>query len=170
MILALEKYDQRVEIELLKKDISIMASLFEKFDSTLDKMQEIAANLSKMVSLQEQRLENQEQTTKDMQSILEMRRVEHNNDIKELHSRITTVNRELSEKIEDTEKTILKELHDMRKEMKDNAVKDDKNENSLANRLSKIEAWKYTVVGGLIVVTWVLAKADIGQIFKLIFK
>lgn len=165
-----EKIDHRVEIELLKKDVSIMATLCEKFDITIEKMQEIAANLSKMVSLQEQRLENQEQTTKEMQSLLEMRRVEHNNDIKDLHLRITTVNRELSDKIEETEKAILKELHDMRKEMKDNAVKDDKNENSLANRLSKIEAWKYTVVGGLLVVTWVLAKADIGQIFKLIFK
>lgn len=159
--------DQRVEIELLKKDISIMATLCEKFDTTIDKMQEIASNLSRMVSLQEQRLENQEETTKEIQSVMEMRRVEHNNDIKELHSRITTVNRELSDKIEETEKTILQELHTIRLEIKESHKA--KEESSLMKRLSEVEAWKYTMMGGIIVITWVLAKSDLSKFFKLIF-
>jgi hypothetical protein len=167
--LALDKIDQRVEIELLKKDINIMATLCEKFDKTIDKMQEIAANLSKMISLQEQRLENQEQTTKEMQSVLEMRRIEHNNDIKELHSRITTVNRELSVKIEETEKTILHELQEIRKEIKDSHKKENVEDKSLMKRLEQMEAWKYMLMGGIAVITWVLAKADLSAIFKLLF-
>jgi chromosome segregation ATPase len=159
--------DHRVEIELLKKDISIMANLCEKFDTTIDKMQEIASNLSRMVSLQEQRLENQEETTKEIQSVLEMRRVEHNNDIKELHSRITTVNRELSDKIEETEKTILQELQEIRKEIKESHTREDA---SFSKRLAEIETWKYMIMGGIVVITWVLAKADLGAIFKLLFK
>lgn len=152
-----EEFNSRIEIELLKKDVTIMATLCEKFDTTIDKMQEIASNLSKMISLQEQRIEGQEKVTKEVQSILEMRRVEHNNDIKELHSRITTVNRELSDKIEETEKTILAELHDMRQEIKSEKT-------SFADRLAKIEVWKYTVVGGLMVITWIAAKVDIIKI------
>jgi len=162
--------DQRVEIELLKKDVSIMANLCEKFDTTIDKMQEIASNLSRMVSLQEQRLENQEETTKEIQSVLEMRRVEHNNDIKELHSRITTVNRELSDKIEETEKTILTELQEIRKEIKESHTKESREGNFFMKRLEKIEAWKYMMMGGIVVITWLLARADISAIFKLIFK
>jgi len=158
--------DQRVEIELLKKDVNIMASLCEKFDTTIDKMQEIASNLSRMVSLQEQRLENQEETTKEIQSVLEMRRVEHNNDIKELHSRITTVNRELSDKIEETEKTILTELQGIRKEIKESHTREDA---SFSKRLAQIETWKYMMMGGIVVITWILAKSDISKIFKLLF-
>ena len=162
--------DQRVEIELLKKDVSIMTSLFEKFDKTIDKMQEIASSLSRMVSLQEQRLDNQEGTTKELQSVLEMRRLEHNNDIKELHSRITTVNRELSDKIEETEKIILQELQEIRKEIKEShTTKEEKEHIPLMKRLESIEAWKYTMMGGIVVITWVLAKADLGKFFKLIF-
>ena len=162
--------DQRVEIELLKKDVSIMTSLFEKFDKTIDKMQEIASSLSRMVSLQEQRLDNQEGTTKELQSVLEMRRLEHNNDIKELHSRITTVNRELSDKIEETERTILHELQEIRKEIKEShTAKEEKEHIPLMKRLESIEAWKYTMMGGIVVITWVLAKADLGKFFKLIF-
>lgn len=166
----LPQIDQRVEIELLKKDVSIMTSLFEKFDKTIDKMQEIASSLSRMVSLQEQRLENQEETTKELQSVLEMRRLEHNNDIKELHSRITTVNRELSDKIEETEKIILQELQEIRKEIKEaHTVKEDKQHSPLLKRLESIESWKYMMMGGIVVITWVLAKADMGKFFKLLF-
>lgn len=158
--------DHRVEIELLKKDVSMITTLCEKFDATIDKMQDIASNLSKMVSLQEQRLTNQEESTKEIQGILEMRRLEHNNDIKELHSRITTVNRELSDKIEETEKTILQELQEIRKEIKDSHVREDTS--SLSKRLAEIETWKYMMMGGIIVVTWLLAKSDLSKFFKLI--
>ncbi len=164
------QFDQRVEIELLKKDVSIMANLCEKFDTTIDKMQEIASSLSRMVSLQEQRLENQEETTKEIQSVLEMRRIEHNNDIKELHSRITTVNRELSDKIEETERTIIQELQEIRKEIKESHNKDNQSDISFMKRLEQIESWKYMMMGGIVVITWVLAKADLGAIFKLLFK
>lgn len=149
--------DQRVDIELLKKDVSIITTLCEKFDTTIDKMQEIASNLSRMVSLQEQKIENQEKVTKEVQSVLEMRRIEHNNDIKELHSRITTVNRELSDKIEESENKILKELQCLKNEL----IKEKK---TLGGRLSEIEAWKYTMVGGLMVITWIFAKVDIIKI------
>lgn len=161
--------NERVEIELLKKDVTIMASLCEKFDVTIEKMQEIAFNLSRMVSLQEQRLEQQEETTKELQSVMEMRRIEHNNDIKELHSRITTVNRDLSDKIEETEKTILLEIQELRKEIKESTTTSSKKDGFLMKKLSEIEAWRYTMMGAIIVITWVLAKADIGKFIKLLF-
>lgn len=162
-------YNERIEIELLKKDVNIMASLCEKFDKTIDKMQEIASNLSKIVSLHEQRLETQEGATRDIQELLEMRRIEHNNDIKELHSRITNVNRELSDKIEETEKTILLELQEIRKEIKESHKKESEDDKTLAKRLAEIEMWKYMMMGGIFIIGWMLAKSDIGKIFKLIF-
>lgn len=165
-----DQYNQRVEIELLKKDVNIITSLCEKFDTTIEKMQEIASNLSRMVSLQEQRLELTEKTTNEMQNVIEMRRVEHNNDIKELHSRITTVNRELSDKIEETEKKILEELHLMRQDMKKAKEEEMKEDTSLGTRLSKLESWQYMVMGGIAVTTWILAKADLSAILKLLFK
>lgn len=126
----------KVDIELLKKDVTTMSALLEKFDTTIDKMQEIASNLSKMVSLQEQRLENQEKITTEVQSILEMRRLEHNNNIKDIYNRINTVNKELTDKIEDTEKTILAELQKIREELH-------KKDEGFGARLGQIEMWKY---------------------------
>ena len=149
-----DEIENKIEIELLKKDVTTMSALLEKFDTTIDKMQEIASSLSKMVSLQEQRLEAQEDATRDMQSILEMRRLEHNSDIKELHSRITTVNRDLTEKIEETERAILSELQAIRQKL-------DNDERSLGIRLNKIEMWKYGVGVVIVVLAWIAGQTDI---------
>ena len=130
--------DIRVDIELLKKDVTTMSALLEKFDTTIDKMQEIASNLSRMVSLQEQRLENQERVTAEVQSILEMRRVENNNNIRDIYNRINTVNTDLTNKIEDTERTILAELQKLRDDIH-------KKNEGLGSRLGQIEMWKYGV-------------------------
>ena len=151
--------DNRIEIELLKKDVTTMSALLEKFDTALDKMQEIASSLSRMLSLQEQRLEVQETATKELQSVLEMRRLEHNSEIKDLHSRITTVNRDLTEKIDQTESKILAEIQALRTELK--------SENKgLGSRLGEIELWKYGVGMVIVVLAFIAAKAiDIAKLF-----
>jgi predicted RNase H-like nuclease (RuvC/YqgF family) len=136
----------KVDIELLKKDVVTMSALLEKFDTTIDKMQEIASSLSRMVSLQEQRLENQEKTTAEMQSVLEMRRIETNNNIKDIYNRINTVNKELTDKIEDSEKSILAELQKLRQEIQ-------KEDTGISKRLGQIEIWKY---GAAAVITFLL--------------
>lgn len=152
--------DNKIEIELLKKDVTTMSALLEKFDTTIDKMQEIASNLSRMVSLQEQRIENQEKITSEVQSILEMRRQEHNNNIKDIYNRINTVNRELTDKIEDTEKTILAELQAIRQKL-------DADKNTFGSRLSQIETWKYMVIGALLLVSFVIGNmSSIAKFFN----
>ena len=154
-----DEIENRLEIELLKKDVVTMSALLTKFDTALDKMQEIASSLSKMVSLQEQRLEVQETATKELQSVLEMRRLEHNSEIKDLHSRITTVNRDLTEKIDQTESKILAEIQALRTELK--------SENKgLGTRLGQIELWKYGVGMVIVVLAFIAAKAiDIAKLF-----
>lgn len=144
----------KVDIELLKKDVITMSALLEKFDTTIDKMQEIASNLSRMVSLQEQRLENQEKITAEVQSVLEMRRLEHNNNIKEVYNRINTVNKELTDKIEDTEKAILSELQKLRSELQSDKEK-------TGTRLGQIEMWKYGVIAVIIVLAWVVGQTNL---------
>ena len=144
----------KVDIELLKKDVVTMSALLEKFDTTIDKMQEIASSLSRMVSLQEQRIENQEKVTAEVQSVLEMRRIEHNNNIKDIYNRINTVNKELTDKIEDTEKTILAELQKIRDDLH-------KKDEGFGDRLGKIEMWKYAVGLVVIVLAWIAGQTDI---------
>lgn len=153
--------ENKIEIELLKKDVVTMSALLTKFDAALDKMQEIASSLSRMVSLQEQRLEVQEIATKELQSVLEMRRIENNQEIKDLHSRITTINRELTDKITETEKTILNEIQTLHSELKTD-------HKSIGSRLSSIELWKYGVAAIFAVMIFLVTRnaINIDNLFK----
>ena len=139
-----------------------MSALLEKFDATIDKMQEIASSLSRMVSLQEQRLENQEKVTAEVQSVLEMRRIEHNNNIKEVYNRINTVNKELTDKIEDTEKSILDELKNIRDDL-------NKKNEGMGARLGQIEMWKYGAAAIIAFIIFLVGKnaINISKIFGL---
>ena len=146
--------ENRIEIELLKKDVTTMAALLSKFDTTIDKMQEIASSLSRMVSLQEQRIETQERITQEVQGLLEMRRQEQQNNIKDVYNRINTVNKELTDKIEDTERTILGEIKNLRDELS-------KNKEGIGDRLGKIETWKYGVGIVIIVLAWLAGQTNV---------
>lgn len=150
--------NNKLEIELLKKDVEVITNLFNKFDVTIDKLQEIATTLSRMVSMQEQRIEFQENVTKEIQNTLELRRMEHNKDIKELHSRISDVNTELTRKIEESEVAILAELKKLREELSGEKT-------SLLERLSAVEGWKWMLTGVFAVVVWILTQIDITQFF-----
>jgi len=145
--------ETRIEIELLKKDVTTMSALLEKFDVTMEKMQEIATSLSRMVSLHEQRLETHEKITREVQEILEMRRQEHSNNIKDVYDRINTVNKELTDKIEDTEKTILQELKKLHEEISSN-------KEGFGIRLGQIEMWKYGIGIVIIVFAWFIGETE----------
>jgi protein subunit release factor A len=151
--------NNKLEIELLKKDVSVITNLFNKFDVTIDKLQEIASTLSKMVSIQEQRIEFQESVTKEIQSTLELRRMEHNTEIKELHTRISAVNSELTGKIEESERAILAELKKLREEISGEKT-------SLLDRLAAVEGWKWMLTGVFAVVVWLVSQVDITQFFS----
>jgi hypothetical protein len=152
--------ENRIEIELLKKDVTTMAALLSKFDTTIDKMQEIASSLSRMVSLQEQRIETQERITQEVQGLLEMRRQEQQSNIKDVYNRINTVNRELTDKIEDVENKILEELKKIREDLS-------KKDEGIASRVGNIETWKYGIVLVAVVLAWIAGQANLlDNLFK----
>ena len=47
--------DYKLDIALVKKDIDIITKLCEKMDTTIDKIEDVASNLTRIVSLQEQK-------------------------------------------------------------------------------------------------------------------
>lgn len=110
------------------------------------------------------KLETQVEQVKE--SVKEMKE-----DIKELHSRITTGNREIIEKIDAMENRMdekariqaiaAKEQHDSIKtdvlsEMKSMTKTLDDDINKVSNRVEILEKWRYMIVGGAIVLGYVL--------------
>ena len=91
-----------------------------------------------MLVQHEQKLTRAEQTDDDIFVTLEARRKEWDNDLKELHSRITSNTKELREHQIQSENNMLNELRHMRQQ--------------LSERVGVLEKWRWLIIGGSIII------------------
>jgi len=137
-----DELDPKLEIQLLKKDVELLSKLYGKFDDTIDKMQGVASDISRIVYLQEQKFQQQENFNKEIEHSIDEHRKEHNKDITDLHERITN-----------TERIILNEIQELKAD--------------LANKISEINKWRYMVIGAVGIASFALAKfIDVAKLFR----
>jgi len=134
----------KVEVGVLKEKVNTIADLCEKMDRVIEKL---ADNNTIMVN----------QIYKDM----DKRKEDTVGDIKELHSRITTTDRNLSDKIELTERRIMDEIKSLRDHITEHNQKED-------DDLKSILQWKWMVAGGVIVLAWVISNVKLEFLAKLL--
>lgn len=150
----------RLDIELMKKDIHLVNDICRKLDTTIEKLEELTVSMTKILSLHEQRLEFHEKRNQDLDKLIELRRTELLADIKELHSRVTTVNRELTTQIEHTEREITNEIKSLREFITTHQAKS-------SGLLTQIQNWRWMIIGAMIAVTWIVSNINLGAVSKL---
>ena len=134
----------KTEIALLKKDAKTGELIHQRLEVAVDKLTEITISLKGMLIQQEQKISKAEQTDDDIFITLESRRKEWDNDLKELHSRITTNSRELREHQIQSENKMLNEIRAVRTQ--------------LSERVGVLEKWRWLIIGGSIVVGFIAQK------------
>lgn len=75
-------------------------------------------------------------------------------DIKELHSRITTGNREIMDKLDEKIDALAKSDKEQHEQLKDSM-------NRVKDRVDVLERWRWMIVGGAIVCGYLLGHSDI---------
>ena len=126
------------KIALLEKDAKTGEQIHRRLEIAIDKLSDCAISLKGMLAQQEQKLTKAEQTDEDIFITLESRRKEWDNDLKELHSRITTNTKELRENQIQSENNMLNELRSMRQQ--------------LSERVGVLEKWRWLIIGGSIII------------------
>jgi nanoRNase/pAp phosphatase (c-di-AMP/oligoRNAs hydrolase) len=106
-------------------------------------------------------VDNQDRMTNQIYTDMEKRREDTTNDIKELHARITTVDRNLSDKLELTERRIKEEITNLQKQIAEHNKKED-------SELKKILEWKWAAAGGIVVVVWLLSNIKFDTLIKML--
>ena len=142
----------KTEVALLKKDAKTGELIHQRLEVAVDKLTEITISLKGMIAQQQTKLERAEQTDDDIFITLESRRKEWDNDLKELHSRITTNSRELREHQIQSENNMLNELRSMRQQ--------------LSERVGVLEKWRWLIIGGSIIIGLMMSNPS-GNIWEL---
>jgi len=160
MVTVKRKSNVNTEVELLKKDITLINDVFRKLDATIEKLEELTVSMTKILSLHEQKLEYHERKDQELDRLIELRRTELLTDIKELHSRVTTVNRELTIQIENTETKITNEI----KALKQHITQE---HNKSSNVVEQIQRWKWMILGGSAAVMWLISSVNFATLSKI---
>ena len=133
----------KVDVEVLKNQVLTITQLCGKMDSVIEKL-----------------VDNHDRMVNQIYNDMEKRKADTNNDIKELHSRITTISREVADKVELTERRIMEEIKSLREDIAEHNKKED-------DDLKAIKQWKWMVVGGVVVLAWLISNLNLAALSKI---
>ena len=139
------------KVAVLEHDLKQVQVVFGRLDVAIEKIGDVSNCINKMLAVHDTKLEAQENVNEDIYQSLEVHRNETKASNAELHSRITTITRELETKIQATEVKVLEAIKDLKKSV-------EKEEEKNKERIDKLEKAKYLFVGGGIVVGAIVTK------------
>ena len=142
-------HDVEMKVGLLGRDVQQTDRLCEKLSESISKLQEVNANILRMITIHEHRHEQHEKAE-----------IELKDDIKELHSRITTVNREIHERIDEVERHISERIDALRSDLIQH--KKEEGGNMVGDTLKEIDRYKWMILGAAIAIGWIIGNVNLG--------
>ena len=125
--------DIRVQLETLRKDIENVNSIQGRLDTAIDKLTDVSTSIKSMLAVHEEKIQRQEQIDDVIFTKLKERAAE-----------IDNVYRDLARELDQVEKRLLIEIKSLK--------------NDIGGRVGILEKWKWLIMGGSIVVGWVVSK------------
>ena len=123
----------KVDIESLRKDIENMNTINGRIDTAIDKLTDVSTSIKSMLAVHEEKIQRQEKIDEVIFDKLKDRADE-----------ISDVYRELKRDVEMSEKRLLIEIKSLK--------------NDIGARVGVLERYKWLIIGGAIVIGWIMSK------------
>ena len=123
----------KVDIESLRKDIENVNNINGRIDTAIDKLTDVSSSIKSMLAVHEEKITRQEKIDEVIFDKLKDRADE-----------ISEVYRELKRDIETSEKRLLIEIKGLKID--------------IGGRVGMLERYKWLIMGGAIVLGWILSK------------
>jgi hemerythrin superfamily protein len=130
--------DLRVDVGVLKTQVLTLSAICNKLDAVIEKL-----------------VEQHDRHIAKVYTDMDNRRAEVDTDVREIHDRIDTV----LDKMQASELRIMEEIKGLRKCVTDHNTAE-------KEQLDKLLQWKWTIVGGIVVISWLISHGNIDTIIK----
>lgn len=128
--------------------LELLAQNVERHDKHIEKLHESCDAIKDLTLTMHSLLKKHDEDIKTTTSIMESRRIEREKEVKELHTRITHSEKELLDKVDQKVKTA--------------PIND-----SLLERIRKLENWKWMLLGGGVVIGFITTELiQLAQVIK----
>jgi chromosome segregation ATPase len=132
------------KVTLLEKELHDQRKIHDRLDIAIEKLTDVSNSIHRMLAVHEEKIARQEEAIFEAEQQIETRRGELLVKIDELHSRITTNTKEIM--------TLASNQHaEQNKQIQ--KIKDE-----LVGRLGVLEKWRHVLIGGSIVIGFLLHK------------
>jgi hypothetical protein len=139
------------EVALLKKEVADMKAIHAKLDTAIEKIADVSQSLHTIMAVHEEKLMRQEEA-------LEEQEKEFKTSIQELHSRITTNAKESTQAMGDMERRLVDAMNEHNRKETEQFLK---LREELSTRVGILEKWRWIIIGGSIVIGFVIQKLPI---------
>ena len=123
----------KVDIESLRKDIENVNTIHGRLDTAIDRLTDVSTSIKSMLAVHEEKIQRQEKIDEVIFDKLKDRADE-----------ISDVYRELKKDVEMSEKRLLIEIKSLK--------------NDIGARVGVLERYKWLILGGAIVIGWIMSK------------
>lgn len=138
-----EIHELELQVCSLEKDVENSekhcSEISQKITASIEKLQEVNVNVVRMITIHDLKHEQHDKTEEELKD-----------SVKELHSRITTVNREMQDRLLAFENTLTEKIDELKTAL--TVVEPKKKFFSL----SSLDKYAYLIIGGLAVIGWIL--------------
>ena len=141
-------------VAVLEKEFSSISGLFDRLDRTIESLTEISGSVKQLLAVHDSRLDTQEKQDEKLHTMIENRRKTTDQQYEALHARIGDLKDELYEEIDKNNERISNALYDLKQGQ-------DEHHKVMMDKVNSIEKWKWTIIGGAIVIGFILAEMDI---------
>ena len=132
----------------LQSDVVSLTAFVERADINITKLTEVSSRVSELLAVHGARLDSQEKTSDQLQDVVEKRRQEYDNNIKDVYVRVEKMEKDLYNEIDDMYNKVLTEIKEMR-------VEGNKQHDEIKLKVDRLEKWMWTVMGGMTVALFV---------------
>ena len=132
------------EVRLLKRELEEQTKIHDRLDVAIDKLTDVSNSIHRMLAVHEEKIARQEEAIIEAEQQIEIRRGELMVKIDELHSRITTNTKEIMTAAAQQHAQQNKEIQKLH--------------NEINLRIGVLEKWRHVLIGGSIVIGFLLHK------------
>ena len=138
----------------LQKDMASVSVLADRFDIAIEKLTEVSSTVPQLLAVQGNRLEVQEKVQEKLQVMVEQRRTELEQAVKDINQKIAGIESDLQSDMDSNHSKVIDKIEELRKESS-------QQHSGVNKRIGGLEKWMWTMIGCGTVLSIIIANADI---------
>ena len=132
------------KVEILRRDLDNQKRIYDRLDVAIEKLTDVSNSIHRMLAVHEEKIARQEEKMIQTEIEKDVRGTELSKRIDELHIRLADTVKEIIDQHQEHHKDLNKRIEHI--------------SDSITSRVGVLEKWRHIIIGGAIVIGFILNK------------